>query len=429
MFMDTFNQVVDALWLGRSGTETLAAVNLAAFPIWMMYAVMGIVCVGVNSLLAQKLGEASLRPAAQKEAEAVASLGIGMSLCLGVVLAAAVIVWGRNILAYMAGPGSPLIDLGYSYLGFIFLFTPIYSLSEVLMAILRAHGDTKTPMNVYLLGCGLNIVLDPLFIFGWGPIPRLDIFGAALASNLAFLFAALWMIVLIGRGRLQYRFPSRRESCFSWNLFWGVLKIGSPPALASCVFSGVYMLLSPMVSSFGMEAVAAVGIGHKLENVTYMFCYAVALSCVTMIGQNVGAKQFSRADEIAWTGAKFALVFSSAVGLVYWFVPDLLTVWFSHDAAVISEADRYISILAPAQIFAGVCVLIDGIFAGVGKTWPCMCVSIPCSLLRVPLAYWAIHTWGMDVSGVWITISAMCILRGLIMMVLFGRGSWKVNYA
>lgn len=429
MFMETFNNIVDALWLGRSGTEALAAVNLAAFPIWMMYAVMGIVCVGVNSVLAQKVGETSWRPEAEKEASALASLGIAMSLVLGTVLAAAALVGGRALLRYMAGDGSPLIELGYCYLGFIFIFTPIYSLSEVLMAILRAYGDTKTPMNVYLLGCGLNIVLDPLLIFGWGPIPRLDIFGAALASNLAFLIATLWMLCLIGQGRLAYRLPLRREKYFSWPLVWSILKVGSPPALASCVFSAVYMLLSPIVSAFGMEAVAAVGIGHKLENVTYMFCYAVALACVTMIGQNVGAKQYARANEIAWTGAKIACVFSCGVAVIYGFSPDVLTMSFSHDPAVISEADRYITILAPAQIFAGVCVLIDGIFAGVGKTWPCMCVSIPCSLLRVPIAYWATHTWHMDAAGVWITISAMCILRGAIMMVLFWRGSWKVNFA
>ena len=429
MFMETFNNIVDALWLGRSGTEALAAVNLAAFPIWMMYAVMGIVCVGVNSVLAQKVGEASWRPEAEKEAEALASLGISMSLGLGAVLALGVLLWGRELLRYMAGSGSPLIELGYCYLGFIFVFTPIYSLSEVLMAILRAHGDTKTPMHVYLLGCGLNIVLDPLFIFGWGPIPRWDIFGAALASNLAFLLATLWMVCLIGSGRLKYQFPTHGESYFSWPLVKDILRVGSPPALASCVFSGVYMLLSPVVSAFGMEAVAAVGIGHKLENVTYMFSYAVALACVTMIGQNVGAKQYERAESIAWEGAKISFLFSLLVGAVYGFFPDALTDWFSRDPAVIKEADRYVMILAPAQLFAGVCVLIDGIFAGVGKTWPSMCVSIPCSLLRVPLAYWATHVWNMDASGVWMTISAMCILRGAVMMVLFRRGSWKVGFA
>ncbi|MBQ7567900.1 MATE family efflux transporter [bacterium] len=425
MFMDTFNTIIDALWLGKSSTEALAAVNLAAFPIWMMYAVMGIVCVGVNSLLAQKIGEASISPKNQSDADAVASLGIGMSLCLGVILAAGVIWKGRSLLAFMAGPDSPLVDLGYSYLAFIFLFAPIYSLSEVLMAILRAHGDTKTPMHAYFIGCGLNIVLDPLFIFGWGPIPRWDILGAALASNVAFLIATLWMLWLIGRGRLKYRLPASRQRCFSWSIIGSILRIGSPPALASCVFSAVYMLLSPTISSFGTPAVAAIGIGHKLESATYLFCYGVAMACVTMIGQNIGARQYERAKAIAWTGVRFALLFSSALGLLFWLSPEPLTALFSSDPNVLSEANNYVTILAPAQLFAGVCVLIDGIFAGVGKTWPCMCVSIPCSLMRVPIAYWVTYHLNAGVSGVWIAISAMCILRGAIMACLFVGGVWE----
>ncbi len=280
-------------------------------------------------------------------------------------------------------------------------------------------------MRAYLLGCGLNIVLDPLFIFGWGPFPRWDVFGAALASNIAFTIATLWMLYLIGKKRLAYQMAEGRLYSWNWPLIRGVLRIGAPPALASCVFSAVYMLLSPIVSSFGVEPVAAIGIGHKLENITYLVCYGVSMTCVTMIGQNVGAKQYERANAIAWEGLRFAAAFSTCVAAAFWFFPHVFTMWFSNDAAVLAEADSYIRIQAIAQIFAGICVLVDGIFAGVGRTWPSMCVSIPCSLLRVPIAYLATQTWMLGVSGVWVAVGAMCVLRGFVMLVLFLAGVWK----
>lgn len=423
--METLNSIVDALWLGWSGTEGLAAVNISAFPIWMMYAILGVVTTGVNSLLAQKLGESTLRAEARHEADQVASIGMLLGLALSCVMVVSALLWGRDLLTFMAGAGSPLIDLGYCYLGFFFLLAPLYGVTEVLMAILRAYGDTKTPMKAYIVGCTLNVVLDPFLIFGWGPFPRWDVFGAVLASNLSMFVSLLWLIWRIQRGDLLYKFSTSHSLTWDWGLTWGVVRIGAPPALASCTFSFVYMMVTPIISSFGVSSVAALGIGHKLENVTYMVGYGLAMACVTMVGQNVGARQYERATKIAWEGFRLIFGFSSAVAAAYWLVPQVFTCIFSDDPLVLTDANLYLRYMGPVQVFAGVGMLINGIFAGVGQTWPAFVVDIPCALLRIPLAYIATYTFTLGIAGVWLALSLMCGLRGLLMLWLFCAGKWK----
>ncbi len=425
LLLETFFNMVDAMWLGWNGTEVLAAANLSAFPLWMMYAVIAIVSVGTNSLVAQKLGEATIRSEAKQEAENIASIGLFLTIWLGLVQGAAVLIWGRQLMSFMAGGDPVLVELGYCYLGFIFLFCPIYCINEVLTSILRAYGDTKTPTYVFAFTCILNLILDPLFIFGWLGCPRWDIFGAALASNISYSLGTLLLIYLMVSKRVVYQLAHSRPKDISWSMIWSMIKIGGPPALASFVFTLVYMLISPVVSSFGVEAVAALGIGHRLEGLSYVVCYAISLACITMVGQNVGARQYERAEAIAEKGLQLAVILASIIALLFLLVPKYLVYWFSGDPQVHATAILYLRILAIPQLFAALGSITDGVFSGVGKTWPPMCVSVPCSLARVPIVYLITSVLGYGVIGVWLTIGIMTSVRGALMFLLFVKGVWK----
>ncbi len=428
MFLETAFNLLNAAWVGQTGTESLAAVNLSSFPIWMLFAVVGIVTTGTNALVAQRLGAARNDPRALEEARRVAALGIMAAIGVGFIQTLVVLVWGRDLIRAMAGSHpavEPLADLGYAYLAFIFLFAPVHCANEAISSVLRAYGDTRTPLAVFAIGFGVNFVLDPFLILGWGPFPRLDILGAAIATNLSFWLVLAIYIRLLARRRLVYCLPEFRPPRVDWAALKRIAKIGLPPSVASLVFSGVFMALSPVVGHFGPEALAALGIGHRIEGVSYLVCYGFSLACVTMVGQNVGAGRLDRAEEAAWSATWMVVGFTAVVSLVFWWVPSPLVSLFTRDPLVHQVGVDYLRIIAASQVFMGVAVVLDGAFAGAGRTLPPMLVSVPATLMRVPAAHLTVFRWGMGISAIWWAISLLTMLRGVIVVVLFRKGLWR----
>lgn len=429
MFLETVYNLTDAVWVGQSGVLSLASVNLSSFALWIIFALACIVTTGTNALVAQKLGEAvsGARAEAEQEAVEIAQLSLMLVALVGFIEAFVCVTWGRDLLLLMAGNAEnvgPAVDLGYSYLGFICLFAPVHCLNEGFSAILRAYGDTKTPLKVFTVGFLVNFVLDPLFIFGWGPIPALDVFGAALATNISFVIVCLYFMILFSSGRLAFVLPKTRPQRFNWQYVKGIVGIGFPPSIASVIFSLVYMIISPAVSHFGPEALAALGIGHRLESLNYTICTGFSMACITMVGQCVGAGLYGRAKETAWVGIKLALGVNVFVFSAFMLVPGYLVALFGNDPVMTKMAVSYLRILAVSQFFSGTCVILEGVFSGTGRTVPLMCASIPCSLARIPMIYIMVFTLGWGVSSIWWTASIMTIVRASIVIVMFLMGVW-----
>lgn len=426
MVLESLYNFTDAVWIGHSGTIDLAAVNLSSFPFWMLFAFLGIITTGTNALVAQKLGEAKIDTAKEGEAAQVAALGLAVSVAAGAVLAAAVFVFGKEIFALMADDNEDIIaiiDLCYSYLAFLFLFAPLFAISECLSAILRAYGDSRTPLIVFGAGCVLNILLDPLFIFGWGPIPRLGVVGAALATNLGCLFSVLIYMWLLASGRMAFKLPKRPKR-INADALKRIIYIGFPTSIASVVFSLVYMSLSPVIGDYGADAIAALGIGHRIEGLTYSVSFSVSLACITMAGQNIGARKLDRVRSTARWGVLMTIAANLPPALMFYFCPELLAKIFAYDAGVIEIAAGYLRIVSWSQIISGMGIVAEGIFSGSGKTLPIMLVSIPCSLLRVPLAYLCTYSFGMALLGIWWVICIMTIARGLLMFTFYKLNMW-----
>lgn len=423
MFLETSFNIVNAIWVGRTGTTSFAAVNLSSFPIWLLFALAGIVTTGTNAVVAQKLGGED--PAGARVAGA---LGIRWAILLGVVQSVAVLLGGRLLLRSMAGPNpdvEALVDLGYAYLAFLFLFAPVHCANEAISSVLRAYGDTRTPMKVYALGFTVNFLLDPFLILGWGPFPRLDILGAAIATNVSFLLVLTIYTVLLARGRLVYRLPEAAPRSLDRALLKRIVSIGLPPSLASVTFCLVYMMLTPIVGHFGAEALAALGIGHRVEGISYLVCYGFALASVTLVGQNIGAGREDRAEQAAWTATGVVAAFTTVVGFTFWFAPGPLASLFTDDPEVHRIAVQYLRIIAVSQVFMGVAIVLDGAFAGAGRTVPPTMVSVPTALMRVPVAFFAVFHWGVGLVGVWWAISSLTILRGALTLGLFRAGLWR----
>ena len=413
MTLETLFNFINGYWVGRLGTTALAAVNLSSFSVWMLFGLAGTVATGTNSLVAQRLGAGR-----HQEAQAYCQTGVWASLLLGLIILVPVQMFGNQYLLWQSGQGEDVraaADLGATYLKSVFLFAPFYCLNETASAIMRAHGDTRTPLKLYAFGFGLNFCLDPLLILGKFGFPRYEVWGAALASGISFsLMAVLYIGILLRRGLLAAERPH-------FGQLGPILRIGIPPSLSSVFFCLVYMLVSPVVGRFGQPALAALGIGHRVESLGYLISYGMSLACITLVGQNVGAGNLPRARRAGWVALRLEVLAMLCVSTTMVVGAPLMARIFSDDPAVIDHSTLYLRLMALAQLPGGLSIVLQGVFSGAGRPLPVTLVSMLAAGLRWPLAHYFAIQAGHGVGAVWGVIVGLLWLQGIVTCTLFWR--------
>jgi len=265
----------------------------------------------------------------------------------------------------------------------------------------------------------LSVGLDPLLISGTGPFPRLGVEGAALASVMVrgggFLIG---IVIAFRRGLLRLDTPD-------WRAVPTVLRIGAPLSLAGVLLSIVYMWLTRYTSRFGTAALAALGVGHKVEGVGFIAISGFALSASALVGQNLGAGQEARARQAAWLTVGYCLAVTTTTALAFLAIPATIVSVFTDDPAVIADGSLYLRVIAFAQIGQTFEIILEGALAGAGYTlWP-QIASTTLTLLRVPLAAWWSGVVGL--LGVWLALSVTAVARGIAMTLFWVRGAWRAT--
>lgn len=425
MLLETFFNLLNAFWVGKLGTLAFAAVNLASFTVWMLFALAAIVTTGTNAVVSQRIGAGD--PA---QARRAAHVGLLTAFCLGVLAAFPVLLFSGDLLAWMAGPGEDAreaVKIGTGYLCVIFLWAPIHCLNDTMAALFRSVGDTRTPLRIYSVGITLNFLLDPLLIFGPGPFPRMGVLGAALATNLSFTLVTVLYVTRLKDLPFQLgRRPGEDlRQVFSRHWLFQILRIGVPPSVGFVTFCLVYMFLAPIVGSFGAPALAALGIGHRCESLSYLVCHGFSLATITLVGQNIGAGEWERARRAAWVAVRMVMLTGTGITLLYYLGAPVWVGLFSHDPAVLKVGVPYLRIMAFAQLPMGIAMVLQGAFSGAGVTVPPTIVSVTSSSLRVPLARFYALGQGLGLTAIWWAIVVLTYLQGLTMAGLFHLGLWR----
>lgn len=418
-FLETSYNVVNGIWVGRVGTDALAAINASAFFVWLVYSQLGVVSTGTASLVANYVG-ADRRDDARRVA--------AQSLVLGLLVAVALSFVGvavHGAVLRLMGLDAGVVEQGRSYLRLIFLALPMMAVDEVMAAVLRGYGDTRTPTLVWAGVLLVNIGLVPIFVHGYGPVPALGIQGAGVSTAIAMTCGVLAYGVLAWRGRLGFHFG--RGDFTQRHFMRDILRIGFPTSFSSVVFCLVYMGLTRVISEFGTAAVAAVGIGHRVESMSYMTCLSFSMAAVTIVGQNKGAGHLDRAARAAWVATTIAALCTLCYSIVMISCGGPLARVFTDDAAVVEAASAYIRIVGFSQVFMALDIVLEGAFSGAGDTVPPMVIAIPLTLARIPAAWYVSQRLGWGLSGVWWVITGLMILRGIVMALWFARGGWKLR--
>src|SRR5437867_3669416 len=369
--------LIDAIWVGRLiGPAALAAVSTAGFYVWVLLSLGEMVEVGLIAVAARRHGEGDPERAARAAAAAV-----GYALIAGTVVSLTGIALTDWLFRVMTVPPE-VARLGHAYLSTWLLGGPLVFGFFAVEATFRASGDTRTPFLILAASVLLSIILDPLLIAGVGPFPRLGVEGAATASVMVrgggFLIG---LALAVRRGLIRVSAPD-------WRVIPTIVRVGAPLSLAGVLLSVIYMWLTRFTSRFGTPALAALGVGHKVEGLGFIAISGFALSASALVGQNLGAQQEARARQAVRMTVGYCLVVTTATAVAFLIVPKTLVALFTSDAAVITDGSLYLRVIAFAQIGQTFEIILEGALAGAGYTlWP-QIASTTLTLLRVPLAAW-----------------------------------------
>ena len=404
--------IIDAIWVGRLiGPAALAAVSTAGFYVWVLLSLGEMVEVGLIAVAARRHGEG--RPDAAARA---AGAAVSYALVAGTLVSVLGVALTGALFRLMGVPGE-VASLGRSYLDTWLLGGPLVFGFFAIEATFRASGDTRTPFLLLMSSVLLSIGLDPLLITGVGPVPRLGVEGAALASVMVRGGG-----FLIGIG-IAWRRGLIRLDAPDWRAIPTVFRVGAPLSLAGVLLSIVYMWLTRYTSRFGTAALAALGVGHKVEGLGFMAISGFALSASALVGQNLGAGQEARARQAVRMTVGYCLAVTSATAVAFLAVPRLLVALFTSDPAVIADGSMYLRVIAFAQIGQTFEIILEGALAGAGYTlWP-QVTSTTLTLLRVPLGAW--WSGAIGLLGIWLALSATAIARGIGMTLFWLAGAWR----
>jgi putative MATE family efflux protein len=417
--LQAFYNTVDSIWVGRFlGANALAAVSVGFPVIFAMVALVMGIAMASTILVAQYFG------AGQHER---VMKTVNNSLLMLTVLGGVVSVLGfafRTPLLRLINTPAEIIDQASSYLGIYLSGLIVMFLYNTAGAILRGLGDSRTPLRFLIYATVINVFLDPLLIFGLGPIPAMGVSGAALATVIAQgISAILALHYLYARsGIVTYQPGTFRPD---WGITRLTFRIGLPAGLQQVLVSLSALVVNSIVNSFGATVVAAFGSAARLDQFAFMPAMSVGAAASALVGQNLGADRDDRVRETVKWALMLAASITALVSLVAIFSPNLLLSMFTKDVGVLAEGARYLRYMSLAYIPLALMFTLGGVLRGTGDTMATMVLSL-LSLwgVRVPLARHLVQQ-GYGISGVWTAIAISAFSGFLLHLTYYRSGRWR----
>ena len=414
-------QWVDALWVRGLGVDATAAITTSIFATWWVLSLNDIVGIGVMAYISQLLG------AGQRQRAGVAAWkAIRASAVLGLFGTAAGVFAGDRVFAIMTSDPR-MIETGGRYLSIILAAAPLPMMALTCESIMRAGGNTRTPLLLDLGAVGINAILAPFLIYGIGPFPRLEVAGAAWATVIAYLVLVLSYLVLAMRRHPN--FPLARRAPGPPIRILGMARVGLPAALIGCMFSVVYIAFARAASQFGPAAMAVVGVVNRIEAIQFMTAVAIGMAGATIVGQSLGAGRPERAEQAIRIGLKWATGVAGVMSILLAAIPEMFLKLFSSDPEVVRLGVPYMRVMALALIPNAMEIVTAESIIGSGHTRTMSIIFNVFSVARIPLAFLVPQWTGTGVVGIAWVITATCIVRGTMIVAWGMRGTWKRGLA
>ena len=419
MMMESVFAVVDIAYVSRVSVNAVATIGLTESVITLVYAVAIGLSMAATAVVARRVGEKNINGAREAAVQAIL-LGCFVAIGVGIIG----LLYAKEILSLMGG-SVDLIEEGYGYTQWLIGGNITIMLLFLINAIFRGAGDASMAMWTLVLSNGLNIILDPIFIFGWGPIPEFGVMGAAIATNIGRGTAVLFQlsILVFGWSRIQV---GLRSWAINFKVMFNLIRVSMGGIAQFLIGTSSWVFLMRIMSEFGSEVLAGYTIAIRVMMFTLMPSWGMSNAAATLVGQNLGAKKPERAEISVWKTSKYNAVFMVLVSVIYLVYAPELMLLFSEQAEVVNQGSLCLRVIAAGYIFYAYGMVVTQAFNGSGDTaTPTRINLVAFWLFQLPFAYTLSILLDMGPVGVFFAITLAEVLLTVLALLAFKKGKWK----
>lgn len=411
-FIQMAYNLIDMLWIGKLGSGAVAAVGAAGMFMWFSNGLVTLAKMGGQVKVAHALGAGKIDDA-RKYARASVQLGILFAIIFGILC----FMFADPMIAFFRLSSEQVI-LDAKYYLYITCGLVLFSfLNQIFTGILTGMGNSKISFIANSIGLVMNIILDPLCIFGFGWIPALGVAGAGIATVLSQAFVTLIFLLAIKNDEVIFQHLHLFQKS-SMEYIRPVWTIGLPIALQSVLFSSISMVIARLIGGWGDEAIAVQKVGSQIESISWMTAEGFAAAVNSFMAQNYGAKKMHRVKQGYLCAMKVVFGWGVLCTVLLYVFPEFIFRLFLQDEAVLQMGVDYLKILAVSQIFMCIEITTNGAFAGLGKPLPPAINTIILTAARIPMAMMLSMTV-LGLNGIWWSITISSILKGIIITTCF----------
>jgi putative MATE family efflux protein len=417
--LQTLYNLTDTFWVGRLGAEAVAAVSLSFPVIFFVTGLSGGIGMAGAVFVAQYKGSGN-----SGEVNHFTAQTFLMALLASIFFSVIGYVLTPFIVAVLgAEPAVIPAAVSYmriSFLGLLFIFGYM-----VFQSVIRGAGDAKTPMYIVLGTVLLNIILDPLFIFGFFVIPPMGVSGAAMATLATQGLALATGLILVFKGHSGIKLSLK---CFSPNYakMLKIIKLGIPTSLEQTSRSVGFIVMTAFAAAFGTVTLAAYGIGMRIISLVIIPALSLAITNSALVGQNMGAGKIDRAERITTTSSTFGFIFLTVIGILFFiFATPITAIFIPGDSNVIASGALFLKISALTFGLLGIQMALIGSLRGAGRTGQAMVIALSSMIVQIVAAFiLAFYTPLLDL-GIWLAFPISTVFALIVATVIYRSGKWR----
>ncbi|MGH9946718.1 MAG: MATE family efflux transporter [Pyrinomonadaceae bacterium] len=423
MSMEALFAIIDTFFVSKLGAESVAVVGLTESVLVLIYAVAIGLSIGATATVARRTGEKDMDGAARSAAHI-----IYLGLIVSVVMGSIGVIFAPDIFRLL-GAQADVIELGTPFMRIMFGSNAVIVFLFLLNAIFRGAGDAAIALRVLIIANGLNIILDPMFIFGIGFFPELGVTGAAVATAIGRgtgVAYAMWSLLFRDNGgRIEIR---RHHWKFDPNLLWSLIRLSSTAILQFLIATASWTGLVVIIAGFGTVALAGYQIGLRVIVFVILPAIGLANAAATLVGQNLGAGKPERAERSVWAAGFLNAALLGLAGMFFVLFPGLVISIFTTEPDVARYGTDCLRIVGYGYAFYGLGMVMESSFNGAGDTvTPTWLNLFVFWLFEIPLAYLLAYHFKMGPQGVFWSITLAYMLLAISAALLFKRGKWKLK--
>src|SRR5947209_8818615 len=398
MVMESLFAIVDMFWVTRLGANAVATIGLTESMLTIVFSVAFGVSMSTTAMVARRIGEKNPEGGSVAASQAIL-LGIALSLVFGIPGC----FFASGLLQAMGAPPD-LVSEGHHYTAIVFGGCVSVMLLFINNAIFRGAGDASIAMRVLWFSNLINLALDPCFIFGLGPFPKLGVTGAAVATLTGRSCGVLYQLWILTNGSARVRLTARHVR-LAPGVILSLIRVSSTGVLQFLIAHTSWLVLVRIISTFGSLAVAGYTIGIRMFMFIILPSWGMSGAAATMVGQNLGAKKPERAERAVYTTGGYNAIYLVAIAVVLIFAPHFIVSFFSADRVVSHLAADCLRIIAYGNLVYAFGMVMIQAFNGAGDTvTPTIVNIVSFWLCQIPLAWYLANRTSLGVDGVFTSI-------------------------